>query len=93
MHEGLPEEETSKRVNIGKFSCFANQERVGQITQMAYLGYKSEPQSTLIRTDPHQSRWNCRFDTGEPSRLVAVPHGYGTRSKIHSSQGKARDYK
>ena len=42
--EGLPEEETAKRVNVGKFSGFANQERVGQITQMAYLAYKGELQ-------------------------------------------------
>ena len=42
--EGLSEEETAKRVNVGKFSSFANQERVGQITQMAYLAYKDELQ-------------------------------------------------
>ncbi len=41
---GLPEEETAKKVNVGKFSNFANQERVGQITQMAYLAYKGELQ-------------------------------------------------
>ena len=42
--EGLSEEETAKRVNVGKFSDFANQERVGQITQMAYMAYKDELQ-------------------------------------------------
>jgi cyclase len=42
--EGLSEEETAKRVNVGKFSDFAKQERVGQITQMAYLAYKNELQ-------------------------------------------------
>ena len=42
--EGLPEEETAKRVNVGKFNDFANQDRVGQITQMAYMAYKDELQ-------------------------------------------------
>jgi hypothetical protein len=40
--EGLPEYETAKRVNVGKFSGFANQKHVGQITQMAYQAYRGE---------------------------------------------------
>ena len=40
--EGLPGYETAKRVNVGKFSGFANQKHVGQITQMAYQAYRGE---------------------------------------------------
>ena len=40
--EGLPEYETAKRVNVGKFSGSANQGHVGLITQMAYQAYRSE---------------------------------------------------
>jgi len=42
--EGLPEYETAKRVNVGKFDGFANQDRVGQITQMAYQAYPGDLQ-------------------------------------------------
>lgn len=41
---GLPEAETAKKVDLGKFSGFLAQDRVGQITHMAYLAYSGELQ-------------------------------------------------
>lgn len=41
---GMSEEQTAKQVQVGKFTSFLNQDRVGQITQMAYLAYRGELQ-------------------------------------------------
>ncbi|MFQ6030324.1 MAG: MBL fold metallo-hydrolase, partial [Dehalococcoidia bacterium] len=40
--QGLSEEDTAKQVNVGKFSTFLGQDRVGLITHMAYLAYRNE---------------------------------------------------
>lgn len=42
--QGLPEEEAAKQVNLGKFTSYLGQDRVGLITHMAYLAYKGELQ-------------------------------------------------
>ena len=41
---GLSEEDTAKQVDISKFSDFANQDRVGLITRMAYRAYSGDLQ-------------------------------------------------
>jgi cyclase len=41
---GKSEEQTAKQVQLGRFTSFLNQERVGQITQMAYLAYRGQLQ-------------------------------------------------
>ena len=38
--QGLSEEDTIKQVNLGAFSTFLNQDRIGLITSMAYQAYK-----------------------------------------------------
>jgi hypothetical protein len=42
--QSLSEEETAKLVNLGKFTSYLGQDRVGLITHMAYLADKGELQ-------------------------------------------------
>ena len=39
---GKSEEQAAKDVNVGKFSVFANQDRIPQVVEMAYKAYKGE---------------------------------------------------
>ena len=40
--DGKSEEQAAKDINVGKFSVFANQDRIPQVVEMAYKAYRGE---------------------------------------------------